>query len=215
MLVALLHEQGLPGRLGGPQERDTATAPPATPPAAATGLTPGQNAVLPPAAAAALTARFSHTGAAADLTLLLLGEDDLVRGDDDFVFYHQPGAADGAVALSPAEETADGRRGESAVLRLADLPARVRRIALSVTMDVDQQLSCAHLQDAELLLTGADGTAWAFRPPADPAVSAMLVAEVYRHRAGDGAEVWKIRAVGQGWADGLAGLARAHGVDVA
>jgi restriction system protein len=26
--------------------------------------------------------------------------------------------------------------------------------------------------------------------------------------------VWKLRAVGQGWADGLAGLARAHGVDV-
>ncbi|GAA5013181.1 hypothetical protein GCM10025734_59310 [Kitasatospora paranensis] len=47
MLVALLHEQGLPGRLGGPPERDTAAAPAAAPAAAATGLTPGQNAVLP------------------------------------------------------------------------------------------------------------------------------------------------------------------------
>lgn len=37
----------------------------------------------------------------------------------------------------------------------------------------------------------------------------MLVAEFYRHRGG-----WKLRAVGQGWSDGLAGLARAHGVDV-
>ena len=53
-----------------------------------------------------------------------------------------------------------------------------------------------------------------FPPPADPAISAMLVAEIYRYRPGGGPAVWKVRAVGQGWADGLAGLARAHGVDV-
>ncbi|MFJ7268782.1 TerD family protein [Streptomyces sp. NPDC099050] len=38
----------------------------------------------------------------------------------------------------------------------------------------------------------------------------MVVAELYRHRSADHRPVWKLRAVGQGWADGLDGLARAH-----
>ncbi|WP_245608107.1 TerD family protein [Streptomyces hokutonensis] len=29
-----------------------------------------------------------------------------------------------------------------------------------------------------------------------------------------GRPTWKLRAIGQGWADGLNGLARAYGVDV-
>ncbi|MEU4039675.1 TerD family protein [Streptomyces collinus] len=41
----------------------------------------------------------------------------------------------------------------------------------------------------------------------------MVAAELYRHTT-DAEPVWKLRAVGQGWADGVAGLARAHGVDV-
>ncbi|MFD9125268.1 restriction endonuclease [Kitasatospora sp. NPDC059571] len=220
MLVALLRENGLAGRLGarpGTPAADRAPAPAAAAaPAAATAteLSPGQNAVLPPAAARALTVHFGSAGAEADLALLLLGEDGRVRGDADFVFYHQRTAALGAVRLDPRQDGPAGRRSESAVLRLGDLPAEVRRIAVSITMDVDQGLACDRLAGAELRLA-ADGAAWSFRPPADPAVSAMLVAEVYRHRAGGGPEVWKVRAVGQGWSDGLAGLARAHGVDVA
>ncbi|MFD4483355.1 TerD family protein [Streptomyces sp. NPDC058471] len=42
----------------------------------------------------------------------------------------------------------------------------------------------------------------------------MVIAELYRHRSSNGQRVWKLRAVGQGWTDGLDGLARAHGVDV-
>ncbi|MEV7178005.1 restriction endonuclease [Kitasatospora sp. NPDC093679] len=218
MLVALLREHGLAGRLGtegaagSGTGRRTAPAVPAAA-AAATVLAPGQNAVLPESALAALTVRFSSAGADADLTLLLLTAEGLVRSDGDFVFYHQRSAAGGAVLLGE-KAAADGRRTESAVLRPADLPPDVHRVAVSVNMDADTGLTCAGLTDADLLLHAEDGTAWSFRPPSDPAVSAMLVAEVYRHRPAGGPEVWKVRAVGQGWADGLAGLARAHGVDV-
>ncbi|MCU7822435.1 restriction endonuclease [Kitasatospora sp. DSM 101779] len=212
MLVALLREHGLAGRLGPDGAAGRGTRRQAAPPAP-TVLAPGQNAVLPESALGALTVRFSSAGADADLTLLLLTAEGRVRSDGDFVFYHQRSAAGGAVQLGE-KAAADGRRTESAVLRPADLPADVHRVAVSVNMDADTALTCAGLIDADLLLHAADGTAWSFRPPSDPAVSAMLVAEVYRHRPAGGAEVWKVRAVGQGWADGLAGLARAHGVDV-
>ncbi|MET9881310.1 TerD family protein [Actinacidiphila glaucinigra] len=51
------------------------------------------------------------------------------------------------------------------------------------------------------------------QPPADPHIRAMAIATIYRHTAG-GRPVWKLRAIGQGWADGLDALARAHGVTI-
>ncbi|MEU0967347.1 hypothetical protein ABZ357_18630 [Streptomyces sp. NPDC005917] len=41
----------------------------------------------------------------------------------------------------------------------------------------------------------------------------MVVTELYRH-TGDGLPAWKLRTLGQGWADGIDGLARTYGVDV-
>ncbi|MDH6629909.1 putative membrane-anchored protein [Streptomyces sp. LBL] len=57
------------------------------------------------------------------------------------------------------------------------------------------------------------GAAWTFMPPADPAIRAMVIAELYRHRA-DGHPVWKLRALGQDWGEGSDGLARAYGDNV-
>ncbi|WP_328443383.1 TerD family protein [Streptomyces sp. NBC_00386] len=41
----------------------------------------------------------------------------------------------------------------------------------------------------------------------------MVIAELYRHNV-NGEPVWKLRTIGQGWAEGLDGLARADGVNV-
>ncbi|MGK4580652.1 restriction endonuclease [Kitasatospora sp. HPMI-4] len=215
MLVQLLRENGLPGRLGPATVSVPAQPVPARAGAAAEPvlLAPGANVVLPAAELAELSVRFGSAGAEADLTLLLLTAQGTVRGDGDFVFYHQPSAERGAVALLP-RQASDGRSTEGATVRLPSLPAAVHRVAVSVNMDTDSGVTCAELRDALLEVHGAGGSAWAFRPPADPAVSAMIVAELYRYRAGTPDEVWKLRAVGQGWADGLAGLVRAHGVDV-
>ncbi|RKE21650.1 restriction endonuclease [Streptomyces sp. TLI_171] len=191
MLLALLREHGLPGRLG--------PAVPAQRGPSAVELSPGQNTVLPDGE---VRVRFRAGGADADLTLLLLGPDGKVRRDEDFVFYHQPGAEGGAVVLQPADRSATVLTGR--------LPAAVTRVAVSVNLDTDGDATCADLVDPAVELASGTGR-WVFRPPTDPAVSAMLVAELYRHPA-DG---WKLRAVGQGWSDGLAGLARDHGVDVA
>ena len=38
--------------------------------------------------------------------------------------------------------------------------------------------------------------------------TALVFGELYRHASGD----WKFRAVGQGWSDGLEGIARDYGV---
>ncbi|MFH8622843.1 TerD family protein [Streptomyces vietnamensis] len=135
-----------------------------------------------------------------------------VASDEDFVFYNQPSAAEGAARLLGKQK--DGTRTvERAAVHFAALPERVQRMTIAINMDADTGLTCGSLTHAELSLRRT-AAAWAFQPPADPAIRAMVVAELYRHRSTEGLPVWKLRAVGQGWADGLDGLAGAHGVDV-
>jgi stress response protein SCP2 len=68
------------------------------------------------------------------------------------------------------------------------------------------------LHDAALQIIGPTA-GWTIPTSADPQIRALILAELYRHSV-DGRAVWKLRAVNQGWADGLAGLAAAHGVAI-
>ncbi|WP_317447695.1 TerD family protein [Streptomyces collinus] len=174
-------------------------------------LVAGQNILLPAHAIQALLISFTAAGTPADLTLLLTGPDGKVASDDDFVCYNQPQAADGACWLLP-EQTADGRRTGRAAVALARLPEQTRRVVISINMDVETGAACDELVDPVLTVEAGNET-WTFEPQQDPAIKAMIVAEFYRHSLA-GQEVWKLRAVGQGWADGLAGLARDYGVTV-
>ncbi|MEO3973718.1 TerD family protein [Streptomyces sp. CAU 1734] len=175
-------------------------------------LVPGQTLTLPEEAWQGLLITFAFGGADADLTLFLTDGEGRVAGDEDFVFYNQPSAAAGAVRLLGRHPEGPDT-AESASVQLAALPARVRRIAVAVNMNVDSGLTCGALTRAALRMECGTGAGWAFQPPGDPDVRAMVVAELYRHSR-DGRPVWKLRAIGQGWAEGLDALARAHGVDV-
>jgi len=57
--------------------------------------------------------------------------------------------------------------------------------------------------------TTSPATEYVFQPAAT-VETALVCLEIYRR---DGA--WRLRAVGQGYDDGLAGLARDYGVDIA
>ena len=128
------------------------------------------------------------------------------------MFYNQPTAAGGAARLL-GKHTTSPQAVERAALHLAALPPHVHRVVVSVNMDVDTGLTCAALTNAYLETSCITGAAWHFPVPADPNIKAMVMAEFYRHTV-DGAPMWKLRAVGQGWSDGLDGLARAYGVHV-
>ncbi|MGW3669052.1 TerD family protein [Streptomyces sp. NPDC005141] len=80
-------------------------------------------------------------------------------------------------------------------------------------MDVDTGLTYGSLTHAALAMECVTGIGWTFSPPAGPDIRAMVIAELYRHNV-NGELVWKLRAIGQGWADGLDGLARAQGMNV-
>ncbi|EGX54509.1 hypothetical protein SZN_37606, partial [Streptomyces zinciresistens K42] len=154
-------------------------------------LAPGGNVPLPDGR---LTVRVPGPF---DVCALVTDDGGRVGGDADFVFYNQPSAP--GVRLDGDTLSAD--------------PSRLRPGATRVTVVVspaDPGTALSRLPVPVLHVGGAGGRVVArFAPPRPGRESVLLLAELYRRGAG-----WKLRALGQGYADGLAGLARDFGVDV-
>lgn len=133
-----------------------------------------------------------------DVSALVTGDGGRVRDDGDFVFYNQPSAP--GVRLAGTSLAVD--------------PRALRPGASRVTVVVspaDPGTPLGRLPAPVLTVAGPDGrTAARFAPPPPRQETVLLLAELYRRGAG-----WKLRALGQGYADGLAGVARDFGVDVA
>ncbi|MFE2009204.1 TerD family protein [Streptomyces sp. NPDC059491] len=138
-----------------------------------------------------------------DVAALLLTEWGRVRGDADIVFHGAPVHPSGAVRLVGGE---DGTVWLEAGLTATE--EEVSRVLVVASTEGGA------LRDAAGLAVEAfapDGTSVARYAVTDAGgETAMVLAELYRRAGG-----WKFRAVGQGYPDGLEGLAVDHGVDVA
>lgn len=162
-------------------------------------LTSGQNVVLTgPVIDVSLPETWTSP---ADLSVLMLGPDGRVAGDDDFIFFNNPTAAEGAIGLR------GGDSPDGATIDLSLVPERCERLVL-VASGADPAVDVA--RTALLVLDPAAETSRLSFRPADAAVMPTLIcAEIYRRQGS-----WRLRAVGQGYRDGLAGLARDYGVTV-
>ncbi|TDD76796.1 stress response protein [Actinomadura rubrisoli] len=138
-----------------------------------------------------------------DTSALLLTGAGKVRSDKDFVFYNQPRHPSGAVGH---EGSGDG--GESLVVDTVRLEPEIERIALTASADGGP---FGAVPDLTLqLLDAASGAPIAEFAITDAAAeTAMVAGELYRRGGG-----WRFRAVGQGYASGLAGLATDFGIAV-
>lgn len=137
----------------------------------------------------------------ADLSVLMLGPDGRVGGDDDFIFFNNPTAADGAIGLR------GGDNPDGATIDLSLLPEHCERLVL-VASGAGPTVDVA--RTALLVLDPAAQTSQlTFRPADTTVMPALICAEIYRRQGS-----WRLRAVGQGYGDGLAGLARDYGVNV-
>jgi len=156
-----------------------------------TELVPGANAPLPHGPVLVrLEGPF-------DLCALVVSAHGKVDGDDDFVFYNQPHTA--GVTVASGEVTVD--------------PAALRpgadRVVITASPE-DGTTPFGRLPSPFVTVHNARRTVLVhFRPPPLTRETVLTLVEIYR-RGTD----WKVRAVGQGYADGLAGLARDYGVVV-
>ncbi len=149
-----------------------------------------------------------------DASLFLLNASGVVRDDRDFVFYNQETDASGAVYRIPAvERTPDDRDGF--IVSLTGLPDDVQRLAFCLTLDTanadNATFGAVSWIQARAVNSASGQELIRYRSSGElGAETAMIVAELYRHR-----ESWKFRAVGQGFAGGLRALAAHFGVLIA
>lgn len=141
--------------------------------------------------------------AGADLSALLVTADGKVRTDADFIFFNQP---DGPGVRCRQPEPGRPWRIE---MDLRQVPAGIDQVRVVVALEdtgarfgsfappVAKVFDTAGTVLAQYELTGLSSE------------SIVIALEVYRRGAD-----WKVRAVGQGYAGGLADLIRDHGVSV-
>lgn len=141
-----------------------------------------------------------------DVVALMLGADRRVRSDADMIFYNQPATADGSVVLA-GKVAADAGGSGDVLVDLSAVEPDVRSLTLVATTE---GATLADLHVLEWLVNDERANPLARFPVAGLTTErAVVVGEVYRRDDG-----WRLRAVGQGWQGGLAGLATDYGVDV-
>ncbi|MGA5348881.1 TerD family protein [Streptomyces griseoincarnatus] len=162
-------------------------------------MTPGSNIPLP-------TARVTVDVAAPvrlDVSGLLLTADGKVRSDDDFIFYNQPSGA------GVTYRSGGGTAPDAITVDTAAVPPGIEKIVVTASPDAAGQT----FQGVEPTATVRDGDTGAvlatFTPPQLGSETALVVVEIYLRNG-----AWKVRAVGQGYANGLAGIATDFGVSV-
>src|SRR5512135_2301586 len=134
-----------------------------------------------------------------DIAALLVTQTGKVRSDDDFVFYNQPSGP--GVRLRPPS-TLD--------LDLGAVPAVIDKVVLTASLDGSGPATFAQAGRIEVVVRDARGGEVArFVPDGLSTETALILAEVYRRQG-----AWKVRAVGQGYASGLAGIATDFGITV-
>ncbi|KUJ68858.1 stress-induced protein [Streptomyces albus subsp. albus] len=164
-----------------------------------TAMTPGSNLPLPVARVAVdVTAP-----ARLDVSGLLLTAQGKVRSDDDFVFYNQPTGP----GVTHSASAPGG--GDTITVDTTAIPADIDKVVVTASLDAPGA-TFAGTEPTATVRGADDGSVIAtFTPPRLGSETALVVVEVYR-RGG----AWKVRAVGQGYANGLAGIATDFGVTV-
>jgi stress response protein SCP2 len=145
-----------------------------------------------------------------DASALLLTSAGRVRDDADFVFYNQPRHASGAVGHLGKRAGPGANAGvttDAVEVDLLSVEPAVERIVLCASADGG---SFGRVPGLSLrLLDAGTGTELARFDMAAGTETALVGGELYRRHG-----KWKFRAVGQGYASGLAGLATDFGITV-
>lgn len=145
-----------------------------------------------------------------DASALLLGPDGRVRSDEDFVFYNQPRHPSGKVWRLGKKRGAEGLT-DTIQTDLTGVEPGVGQILLVASAD---DVAFDRVRDLRILLYDAavaDGEPLAYFDikPETGAETALICGELYRRGEG-----WKFRALGEGYSNGLVGLATDFGISV-
>ncbi|MGW0880668.1 TerD family protein [Streptomyces sp. NPDC002671] len=162
-------------------------------------MTPGSNIAL----SAARVAVDVAAPVRLDVSGLLLTADGKVRSDDDFIFYNQP------TGPGVTYRSGGGAAPDAITVDTGAVPPDIEKIVVTASPDAAGQTFQGIEPTATIRDADGGSVLATFTPPQLGTETALVVVEIYR-RGG----AWKARAVGQGYANGLAGIATDFGVTV-
>ncbi len=150
-----------------------------------------------------------------DASAFLLGANDKVRGEHDFIFYNQTRSPEGSVEHTGDNRTGDGDGDDEAVkIDLSKVPTDVHKVAITVTIhDAESRgQNFGQVQNAFIRVVNDQSHVEIVRFDLNEDYStetAMIFGELYRHNG-----EWKFRAVGQGYNGGLSAMCRQYGINI-
>ncbi|MEO3783221.1 TerD family protein [Actinocorallia sp. B10E7] len=150
-----------------------------------------------------------------DASAIVVDASGKVLSDGHFVFFNNLKTPDGAVEHTGDNLTGAGEGDDEQVkVNLAGMPPNAERVVFPVSIydGTNRGQSFGQVRNAFIrVLNAAGGTEIARYDLTEDASTetAMIFGELYRHGAD-----WKFRAVGQGYASGLQGIAQDFGVNV-
>ncbi|MFH9554040.1 TerD family protein [Streptomyces sp. NPDC051445] len=162
-------------------------------------MTPGSNIPLS-------TARVTVDVAAPvrlDVSGLLLTADGKVRSDDDFIFYNQPSGP------GVTYRSGGGAAPDAITVDTSAVPPGIEKIVVTASPDAAGQTFQGVEPTATIRSADDNSVLATFTPPQLGSETALVVVEIYLRNG-----AWKARAVGQGYSNGLAGIATDFGVTV-
>jgi stress response protein SCP2 len=162
-------------------------------------MTPGSNI---PLSAARVTVDVAAP-VRLDVSGLLLTGDGKVRSDDDFIFYNQP------TGQGVTYRSGGGTPPDAITVDTGAVPPGIEKIVVTASPDAAGQSFQGIEPTATIRNADDNSVLGTFTPPQLGAETALVVVEIYLRNG-----VWKARAVGQGYANGLAGIATDFGVSV-
>jgi tellurium resistance protein TerD len=150
-----------------------------------------------------------------DASALIVDEAGKVLSDQHFIYFNNLRSPDGSVEHTGDNTTGAGE-GDDEQIRVdfPAVPAEAQRIAFAVSIyDADSRgQSFGQVRNAFIrVVNQADNAELARYDLSEDAATetAMVFGELYRYQT-----EWKFRAVGQGYASGLAGIATDFGVKI-
>lgn len=150
-----------------------------------------------------------------DASLVMLGDNGRVLSDQHFIFYGNKTSPDGSVVHQGDNLTGEGEGDDEVVkVNLAAVPAEVSRLAFIVSIhEADQRgQNFGSVRNAFIRIVNQAGGAEIARYDLTEDAAgktAMVFGEVYRNGAD-----WKFKAIGDGYASGLGGVAQDFGVNI-
>lgn len=150
-----------------------------------------------------------------DASAILVKADGKVLSDSHFVFFNNKTSPEGSVEHTGDNLTGEGAGDDESIkVDLATVPAEVDKIVFPVSIYEAESRSqgFGQVRNAFIRIVNQSGSAEIARYDLTEDAStetAMVFGELYRNGAD-----WKFRAVGQGYASGLRGIAQDYGVAV-